>query len=335
VVVTSLESTLESNVRAPFAADLAVSTPRFGGAQLSPRLVTRLDALPQVSGAIGLGSGPALVDGASTTVTNTDLTTIERAVRVSDRAGSLGTLDTRQVAVSQTKADDEHWHVGTPITMKFSDGVPVPLTVGAIYADNELLGDVVVPTAVANAHIAQPTDSEVFVLDRAGVSIDAARRAITPIAQSYGGAVQDQAQYASASAGGLRLLLNLVYVLLLLAIVIALLGIANTLSLSVYERQREIGLLRAVGQTRRQTRSVLRIEALIVAAFGTLVGVGVGGFIGWSVFEALGTTGAHFSLPLTRLVVIVVIGACAGALAGWRPARRAARVPILDAIAVR
>ena len=198
-----------------------------------------------------------------------------------------------------------------------------------------LLGDVVVSTALANAHIAQPTDSEVLVLDRPGVSSDAARRAITPLAQRYGGEVQDQAQYTTASAGGLRLLLNLVYVLLLLAIVIALLGITNTLSLSVYERQREIGLLRAVGQTRRQTRSVLRIEALIIAAFGTLLGVGVGAFIGWSVFEALGTTGARFSLPVSRLVLIVVIGACAGALAGWRPARRAARVPILDAIAVR
>jgi putative ABC transport system permease protein len=335
VVVTSLESTLEANVRAPFAADLAISTPQFGGAELSPRVVGQIGALPQVSEAIGVGQGPALVDGKSTNVTNTDVAAIERVVRVTDRSGSLRALGPSQIGVSQTKAGDEHWHVGTPIAMKFSDGVPVPTTVGAIYASNALLGDVVVPTALANAHIAQPTDREVLVLDRPGVSTDAAREAITPIAERYGGEVQDQAQYATAAASGLRLLLNLVYVLLLIAIVIALLGIANTLSLSVYERQREIGLLRAVGQTRRQTRSVLRIEALIVAAFGTLLGVGLGTFIGWSVFEALGTVGAQFSLPVSRLVLIVVIGSLASALAAWRPARRAARVPILDAIAVR
>ena len=79
MVVTSLESTLEANVRAPFAADLAVSTPRFGGAQLSPRIVGQIGALPQVADAIGVGQGPALIDGKSTTITNTDVADIERA----------------------------------------------------------------------------------------------------------------------------------------------------------------------------------------------------------------------------------------------------------------
>jgi putative ABC transport system permease protein len=122
---------------------------------------------------------------------------------------------------------------------------------------------------------------------------------------------------------------------LLLAIVIALFGIANTLSLAVYERRREIGLLRAVGQTRRQVRSVLRLESVIVATFGTLLGLVLGSFLGWSVFAALAERNATADLPVTQLAVILVVGALAGVLAGWRPARRAARVPVLDAIAVR
>ncbi len=124
-----------------------------------------------------------------------------------------------------------------------------------------------------------------------------ARRAIDPIAKRFGGDVQNQAEYADAAAGGLDFLLGLVYVLLLLAIVIALLGIANTLSLAVYERRREIGLLRAVGETRRQVRSMLRLESVIVSSFGTLVGVVAGAFIGWSLFEAIAQRNATFSVP--------------------------------------
>ncbi len=137
-----------------------------------------------------------------------------------------------------------------------------------------------------------------------------------------------------ARIAGLNFLPGLVYVLLLLAIVIALLGIANTLSLAVYERRREIGLLRAVGETRRQVRSILRLESVIVSSFGTLVGVVVGAFIGWSLFEAIAQRNATFSVSVVQLILVVVIRAFAGVLAGWRPARRASRVAILDAIAV-
>jgi putative ABC transport system permease protein len=121
-------------------------------------------------------------------------------------------------------------------------------------------------------------------------------------------------------------------VLLALAIVIALLGIANTLSLAVYERRREIGLLRAVGETRRQVRSILRLESVLVSSFGTLLGLALGGFLGWVLF-ATASDGGTFSLPIGSLLVVAVGGALAGVIAAWRPARRAARTPVLDAIA--
>jgi putative ABC transport system permease protein len=117
--------------------------------------------------------------------------------------------------------------------------------------------------------------------------------------------------------------------------VIALFGIANALSLAVYERRREIGLLRAVGQTRAQVRSTLRLESLILATFGTFVGLILGSFLGWSVFAAIGERNAVTELPLGQLAVVLVVGAVAGVLAGWRPARRAARVPMLEAIEAR
>jgi putative ABC transport system permease protein len=131
-------------------------------------------------------------------------------------------------------------------------------------------------------------------------------------------------------------MLNLIYVMLALAIFIALMGIANTLSLSVYERTRELGLLRAVGETRRQVRSMVRWESVIVAVFGTLGGLGLGLFLGWALVEAASAAEdglAVFSVPVVRLLVVLVVGGLAGALAGIRPARRAARLDVLDAIA--
>ena len=111
-------------------------------------------------------------------------------------------------------------------------------------------------------------------------------------------------------------------------------SIANTLSLSIHERRRELGLLRAVGQTRRQARSMVRWESVIIATFGTVGGIVLGTFLGWGLVEASSSgTITVFSVPPFQLAVFLVVGALAGTLAGIRPARRAARLDILAAIA--
>jgi putative ABC transport system permease protein len=122
--------------------------------------------------------------------------------------------------------------------------------------------------------------------------------------------------------------------MLALAVVIALMGIANTLSLSIHERVRELGLLRAVGQSRRQARSMVRWESVTISVLGTTGGVMLGLFLGWALVEAVSAGGTvRFSLPLAGLVLIVVVGAAAGVLAAIRPARRAARLPVVAAVA--
>jgi putative ABC transport system permease protein len=146
--------------------------------------------------------------------------------------------------------------------------------------------------------------------------------------------VRDRAEFAASFSQGVDTMLGIVYVLLALAILIALLGIANTLSLSVHERTRELGLLRAVGQTRAQLRSMVRWESVIVALYGTVGGLGLGAFLGWALVRAASTedVGA-FSAPAGRLVAVLLAGALAGVVAGIRPARRAARLDVLAAIA--
>jgi putative ABC transport system permease protein len=148
--------------------------------------------------------------------------------------------------------------------------------------------------------------------------------------------VEDREEYVASASANVDAMLGLVYVMLALAIVIALMGIANTLSLSISERIRELGLLRAVGQTRNQTRSMVRWEAVVLALLGCVGGVALGLFLGWALVEAVSAGGAvRFAAPVGRLVPILVVGAAAGLLAAIRPARRAARLPVLEAIAVR
>ena len=120
-----------------------------------------------------------------------------------------------------------------------------------------------------------------------------------------------------------------------LAVLIALMGIANTLSLSIHERTRELGLLRAVGQTRREVRSTVRWESVIVAVFGTLGGVGLGTFLGWGLIRALTAQEGFgtFAAPVGSLAVVLVLAALAGVVAAWRPSRRAGQLDILTAIA--
>lgn len=328
----SLGATLDEQVRSGITADLVVSTPSFGGGRLSTDVAGEIGELPQVAKAVGLGGGSVRVDGSTEDVIATDVAALPQVMDVHAVAGSLSSVGARQIAVSESHADDEHWRIGTPVTMTFAGGARVPATVGVIYADADLLGGIVVPDALWNANTVQPTDGTVLVNTAPGVSEATARRALTPIADRNGGKVQDLTEYADASTGGLDTLLNIVYVMLALAILIALLGIANTLSLAVYERRTELGLLRAVGETRRQVRSMLRLESVILATFGTALGLVLGGLLGFVLFVTV-SDGGTFSVPAVPIVVIAVLGSVAGVVAALRPARRAARLPILESIA--
>lgn len=170
-----------------------------------------------------------------------------------------------------------------------------------------------------------------------GVPVADGTAAVERTAERFGSPeVQTREAYAQSSAGGIDMMLTLVYALLALAVLIALLGIANTLTLAVYERTRELGLLRAVGQSGAQLRAMVRWESVLVAAFGTAGGLALGGVLGWVLVKASdGTSDSAFAfaVPPLQLGVVALVGVAAGVLAGWRPARRAARLDILRAIA--
>jgi putative ABC transport system permease protein len=333
VFASSVKSMLEEQVTQDFGADLAVTTPVFGGGRLSPEVATELAGMDDIQTAVGLGGGPLRLNGDTTTVTATDAAELPKVLSIATVDGSLDDLGRDGLAVDEDKAADEGWRIGSTVDLGFIDGATETATVRAIYDENRLVGSFVVPTELWNAHTAQPTDSAVLLRLADGANVDDVRQAIEPLADRNGGSVEDRDEYAGSVSQGLDLLLGVVYVLLALAVVIALLGIGNTLSLAVHERRRELGLLRAVGQTRRQVRSVLRLESVIIATFGTLVGLALGGFLGWALFATVSDGVGSLGLPVAQLLIIAVLGALAGVLAARRPARRAAKLPILDAIA--
>jgi putative ABC transport system permease protein len=174
----------------------------------------------------------------------------------------------------------------------------------------------------------------VFVAKARDVSSEQARAAVERVAAAYPNAkLLDQTQFKEAQSAQINQLLALIYVLLALAVFIALLGIANTLALSIFERTRELGLLRAVGMTRAQLRTAVRWESVIIALFGTLLGLVIGLFFGWALVQALKSEGfTSFEVPAGQLLTVVVVAALAGVVAAIGPARRAARLDVLRAI---
>ncbi|MGW2933371.1 ABC transporter permease [Streptomyces sp. NPDC001156] len=335
----SLKATMDQTVSRSFAGDVAVSTPSFGagGSGLSPGLASAIARQPGVEDAVGLGRGVAKVDGSGRALTVTDPVALGRVFDLAPVHGSLDHLGGDGIAISEQQADKQHLALGTTARLTFTDGTTRPFTVRAVYGRSELAGDYVITRAAWAPHRTQDSDTLVAVSFKPGVATAEGKAAVQKVAARYGNpSVQTRDEFAQSSAGGIDMMLTLVYALLALAVLIALLGIANTLTLAVHERIRELGLLRAVGQTRSQLRAMVRWESVLVAAFGTAGGLVLGAFLGWVLVKSsdgASATAFAFALPPAQFLVVALVGLAAGALAGLRPARRAARLDVLRAIA--
>jgi putative ABC transport system permease protein len=332
---SSLRESVQDGVSGSFAGDLAVTTPGFGGGGLDPRLAAEVRSLPEVRQAVGLGEGAALVDGVSRTQNIADPSQLSTVVDAGVTAGSLTGLGDRELAVSRRTADDEGWQVGTHVPITFADNARVTFRIGAIFEERDVLGDYFLTRTAWAPHAVQDLDSVVFIELEPGVTAQTGKPAVERITRAQGNPdVRTRTEYVESRTTGINVMLGLVYVMLLLAIVIALMGIANTLSLSIHERTRELGLLRAVGAARAQVRSMIRWESVIVAVFGTIGGLTLGAFLGWAVGRAAAKDDQldAFSLPIGQLLAIFLIGALVGVLASLRPARRASRIDMRTAL---
>jgi putative ABC transport system permease protein len=337
VFAAGLNNQITSDVSSSFRGDLAINAgAAYGGARLSPELVGAVARLPDVRSATGLGSGKAVIAGTSRDVAVIDPAPFSNLVNLHVVDGSISSLTDTQLAVSKNIARDKGWRVGTVVPVAYPDGSTADRTITATYDARSIVGDIVITDADWIRHTSQVVDSAVFVKFNDGVAFKSGAAAVAAVAKPFGDPrVQDRQAYASQVGSMINAFLGLVYAMLALSVVIALFGISNTLSLSTYERTRELGLLRAVGQTRKQLRAMVRDESVIVASIGTVIGLGLGVFLGWALVEAADHAQgiARYTTPIGQLVVVLVVGLVAGVLAAIRPARRAARLNVLAAIA--
>ncbi|MGH9247143.1 MAG: ABC transporter permease [Acidimicrobiales bacterium] len=334
VFAASLKASIDESVREQFGGDLVI-TSGFSGAGLSPELATDINQLDEVDTAASMGFGAALVDGEERGLSIADPEQLTRVFDLEVASGSIDDIGAEGFAASQDLAEESGWEVGESVPFEFADGTTEEIPLAAIFESDALAG-ILVPRDVWAPHAAQQIDFQVLIRLADGVSVADGKAAVEEVASEFGVTdVQDRDEFIGSIAGQVNIMLGVVYVLLALAIVIALMGIANTLSLSVHERTRELGLLRAVGQTRPQVRSMIRWESVIVALFGTVGGLGLGTFLGWALMRAAAEDEGIgvFVAPVFQLVLVLALGALVGIVAAVRPARRAARLDVLQAIA--
>lgn len=252
--------------------------------------------------------------------------------------GSPEDLVEGTLAVNADYAADRGWELGDSIPVYFPATGEQELEVAVVFGSNVAQGEIYLPFATFEPNMLPifNVDLQIFVNAEEGADLEQLGKELEKlVADLPTVAVQDLEEFTEAQTGPVNIFLNIVYGLLALAIIIALIGITNTLSLSVLERTRELGLLRAVGMSRRQLKRMVRVEAAIIAVFGTLIGlvIGIAFSIALTVAISADTPDLFtYRLPVVQLVVITVVAALAGIAAAWLPARRAAKLNVLDAI---
>ncbi|HET9005260.1 MAG TPA: FtsX-like permease family protein [Actinomycetes bacterium] len=332
IFAASIKASTTATLDRTIAADYILQNDTF--TPFSPDLATRLADQPELAAVVGVRLGAFKLNGATKQLIGIDPAAYDRVVKTEVLSGSIADLQSGGLAVKEDVAEANGWTVGERVALQFPRGGTQQVTVKAIYKDNSVNGDYLLSLADYERFYADQADSQILVQAAPGTDPAASRAAIDRVLVDFPNVtVRDQAEYKAETARQIDQVVNLFYALLALAVVIALFGIVNTLGLSIFERIRELGLLRAIGATRRQIRSMIRWEAVIIAVLGAVLGLAVGVFFGWTIVRALRSVGiTEFAVPGGQLVIFVVFAALAGILAAVLPGRRAARIDVLRAI---
>jgi putative ABC transport system permease protein len=332
VLGASLSESARTNLESAVTANDIITGPSSG---FSASVVAAVRRIPGVSTVTDVYKGQFELRGSLSTLDAVEPAGLRRTVHLAVTAGSGDSaLAAGQLLVDSTTASAEHLSVGSVVPVSFAQTGPAKMRIGGIFKANPLIGSYVVGAGFFRSHFHNPLP--IAVLIRAQPGARHVERAVNNYLKVYPNVgVQSRAQFEQAQQDTVNQELGLVYVLLALAVVVALIGIVNTLMLSVFERTHELGLLRAVGMRRRQVRAMIRSEAVIIALFGALIGVIIGTALGVAFAASLKQQGiTEIAIPYSSLVGFLVVAALLGLAAASWPARRAAKLDVLAAIAV-
>ena len=337
VLSSSISASVRQSLLETFAADLTITSVNFTTG-VSNEFVEELSGMDGLAAVSAIRVGPVRIstaDGEQETTSNLaaiDPATVEQVWATGAEPGVEAVVD--GMVVETNLLADRGWAVGDVLSLEFPTGEVTTLPVTGTLAA-ETFGGILISEDRFVRYYPINAPTMVLVAVDEGIELDTAQQQVRDVAAGYPLLqIQTKSEFAAGFENQIGQLVAVFNGLLALAIVIAILGITNTLALSITERIREIGLLRAVGMVRRQVRRMIRWEAVVVAVFGAVLGVLLGGALGWAVLLALADEGLEvFRLPATQLIIYVALAAVAGVIAAILPARSASRIKLLDAIA--
>jgi len=340
VTAQSVKASTVDAINQSVTGQYVVTTESFGSTALPQSMAAELDAVAGVDVAAGISATFANINNSGKIILAVDPDAISQVIEFDDVEGSFASLGVGEIAASEKLAEEKQLKIGDPVELVFLQGGATTLTLGSIYkTEFPIQGPGwIISTDQFNTLV--PPSQQTFVAiyikldDTSSAGVDAVLPGLKAVADTVPGAkLQNLDEYKKAQTDQVNQFLQIVYVLLALALIIAIVGVVNTLLLSVYERTRELGLLRAVGMSRRQVRSTIRLESVIISLMGTLIGLVIGIIFGWALVTALVDEGiTSFAIPWSQLFIIVIIAILAGVGAALYPARRAARLDVLRAI---
>jgi putative ABC transport system permease protein len=324
----SLSDTITSGVDQATNANLILtSTGRHAGfSSVVPTVAAKAEG---VTAETTIYRGQFQVQGSLQALAGVATQHLSDTVILNMTSGSSAALGNGELLIASTTATSKHLSVGGTVPVKFAETGTTTLRIGGVYQVNALVGSYLVSSGLFLANFQHPVPT--VALLRTTESQTAIQNALSGYPNVQ---VQTRDQYEQSQASSVDALLGLVYALLALAVLIALIGIVNTLMLSVIERTHEIGLLRAVGMRRRQVRSMIRSEAVILSIFGAVLGIVIGTPMGLALVASLRQDGiTETSVPYSTLAIFLIVAAVLGLIAAGWPARRAAKLDVLAAIA--
>lgn len=332
-LAASIKSEIRESIGSSFRGDyaLSVNSRGFGGIPIS--ITDQLTQLAEVDKATGVGFIAAKVGDESPFVLVFNPKTADGLYDLEMVEGAQKGLTKNEILVEADKALDKNLSVGSSVQVTLVDGRSMQLTVAGTYTD--AYGNYAVSRELFEGSNTPLFDSFVYIKSADGVSDESARTAISAVSEDLGiGKLESRDEYIDTQAGQVDQFLALIYGLLFLSVIIAIVGIIITLLLSVFERRREIGLLRAVGMTRSQVRTMVRWESVITSLFGAVTGVVLGILTGIVIVVSLNDSGfSAFTLPIANTIIILVGAFVIGVIAAVFPAWRATRTNIISSIA--
>ncbi len=332
VIGASVSHAIDDQVTQNMKADYDISV--LLGQEVSPALVPKIAATPGVAATSVLDNQFVKVGGDDQSVTGVDAQAFDRLIAPQMLSGSTASLQQGSTLVDRATADDHHWTVGSTAALTYPDGTRGTLRIGGIYQVSDMLGPVLMSESVLAPHTVAPAYDDVLVKGVNGADPKLQQALKDTTGDSPLITVKTQQELKDQFNSLISTLLNVMYGLLGMAVVIAVLGVVNTLAMSVFERKREIGMLRAIGLDRFAVKRMVRLESVVIAAFGALMGVAIGGFLAWAAVQLLkgDLAGLTTAPPYGQLGAYVVGAALVGLAAALWPARRAAKLDILGSI---